>query len=169
MVTSKKVLLITRSFDKDNQLTIRHSRFVRYLNENYSLNIINKSEETWIYNSNSEVAKIFKKALTKILIFPDKDLLLLRKYKKEIKRKFSINEFDHVFITVFPLSLLKLAKLVRNLNKNCKITIDLSDPIAMNSSYLKKHFFMKKYLGYFENKYLMYINNLIYLNEEIKK
>lgn len=165
----KSVLYISRAFTNNSPVGLRFKNFQQYLNVNYSLTTINLSNTIRIYNRRNQITKIAYKIFKHLPILPDSDRLVLRYYKKEIRKAVKNKEFDYVLVQVLPFSFLLLAKFIREIAPQTKVVFDFSDPISKNVKFNSYPRSKQKYLQKLEKNSLLFVDHLIVLNEEIRE
>jgi hypothetical protein len=162
----KKILFICSNKNPNTKYTTRFEYFIREFKKNNEVQVIDLTKTLFFYKTSKLINLIIWKILVTVLIFPDLDVLLLNRYKKEIDKYFKFNSFDFVIIGIVPYALLKLSKYIKDRYK-CQVIIDMGDPITANLSYQSYSKFRQKYLAKFESHYLKYVDKLITLNPEI--
>jgi len=165
----KKVLYISRSYVNNSPGGVRYLNFIKHLEENYNLTVINLTNSSLLYGNNNIINRIINRIVRKLPLLPDSDVLILKKYKKAIIKSLKQNNFNTVIIGILPYSFLYLAKFIKNINKDINVIVDMSDPISASISFnslseRKRIFFLN-----LEKIHLPYVDTLIVLNNEIKQ
>lgn len=111
---------------------------------------------------------IYKKYIDP-LIFPDRYIFFIPKFKKNIKRIINLYKIDVVIIAFTPYSLYPLAKFIRKLESEIKIILDFSDPFLMNEGLKILSIYKKFFIKLYEKYYLKYCDEIIVLNPKIKE
>ena len=166
--SKKNVLIISRANINNSPVGIRAANLVSELSTLSNLDVINLTNETILYRKSVIISSI-RKLLSRILIFPDSDVLLLKKYKKNIS-EFCLNKsYDIIIIKVLPFSFLKLVGYVKRISSKSSIFLDLSDPISFNMEFDSFPKLKRMYLLQLERKNFQLVDKLIVLNSEIRQ
>jgi hypothetical protein len=163
-----KLLFIVANINQNTDYGIRTDNYIKHLKMQHEIDAINLSFHYFLFRKRNKIVYALVMILRFFFIFPDLEAIMLKRYKKEIDRKFSNKNYDMVIIRVTPYSILKLSKHIKK-RYNCKISLDLSDPITKNIIFEHYIFFRKYYLQRFEDKYIKYIDELIACSPEIKE
>lgn len=148
---------------------IRHSNIIKHLNSASDLTVLNLVEESFLFSSNSLIVRHIGKLIRKLPLLPDPDVLIVKRYKRNIKKLFLNNKYNTVIIGVIPFSFLMLTKFIKEISYDTKVIVDMTDPITCNARYKSYSLLKRKHLRVMEKKYFRYIDTLIVLNQEIKE
>lgn len=165
----KKVLYISRAYINDSPVGIRYINFRKYLEATTELTVLNLTGQSLLFSQRTKFNRFINRIIRKLPLLPDSDILILRKYKKALKKLLHQNKYDTVIIGILPVSFLYLAEFVKKINPELKTIVDMSDPISAQISFrsllkLKQNFLLK-----LEEKCFKFIDSLIVLNDEIKE
>ena len=92
------VLFISRSYVLDSPVGIRHENFIKFLNINYNLDVLNLTSQIFIYQHNNKLASLTKKILHSLPIYPDVDTLILKYYKSRINKLLKEKHYNAIGI-----------------------------------------------------------------------
>ena len=112
---------------------------------------------------------IVNRLFQKIFYAPQSNHYNIKTFKKEIKEKIINGNHDTVIIFVRPFYLLRLTSIIRAINQNIRIIVDMTDPFYLNVALKHLSLLKKAQIKMFERKYLRNIDALIVLNEELRE
>lgn len=167
--SSKKILYISISSKNGAPGFIRFIAIKNHLENIAQVSIVNLPYKSkWNYYKYRFFDYYYRRIIKKELL-PDSDVLMLPKYKKRIKNIINREQVDIALISVPPFSFLHLPKFIKELKNSIKVVVDLGDPVSANLNFKRFSKNKQQYLLMLEEESLTHADNLIVLNEEIKK
>lgn len=140
---------------------IKYSLPGKFLNFNES---IKKTKETNKTHDEIKSTLFFKSKLKRSvrkLFFPDILIFEKRRLIKKAIQLISIYKFQIIVSSGFPFTTMALSKEIKDKYPFVRFVYDIGDPFFRNSN---NGFIRNIFAGYYENKYLKYIDNLVVTN-----
>lgn len=114
------------------------------------------------------IHRVFK-SYCEPLLFPDRFVFAIPRYKRTLKRLFAENAFDTVIIGMTPYSLYLLTPFLKKRLKCGNLVIDLSDPFICNGGSRHPKIYKKLFVKSYERHFLRFGDAAVVLNPSVKK
>ncbi|MFW5803829.1 MAG: hypothetical protein ACOCWG_01200 [bacterium] len=164
----KKLLFISAAYKNESPVGIRFKEFADYFEKKFNLEVLNLSKKISVLSRKNKICIFINKVFMKFPLMPDPYVLILKEYKKNIKRILYKNKVDVIIIQVLPFSLIKLATYIKKIYNNVIVIIDLSDPYSASIKNLHQPKKIRNRMRNFEKNHFQNVDKLIVLNEELK-
>lgn len=162
----KKLLFISSNYKNASvPVAIRVQNMQLFFRQHTDLHIL---KGRTIYKSNNIFYRAYNRFLRAILV-PDADIIYLPIIIFNVIFLIKYYNIQKVYIQTRPISNFYLTRIIKFLSTDIKIIVDVTDPLVINSSFLKFTRRMKNSFENIENNYFKYIDYLIVFNSEIKE
>jgi len=171
MNEKNRILLITDAIGPIKSL--RYQNLFSSLDNNVEIVILSYWPISYKFDRVCKITSIKSKQksyITSIIsnripIFPDSYNVKIKEFKNQIKKLLLTKLYNNCIISMSPYSLIKLSKIIKEINPNIFIIGDMLDPFSFNMKYKSK--INIKMACVMERKYFPFYDSIIVLNEMI--
>lgn len=178
----KNILFVTSEIYPNSAQGVRYINLLKHLSPHYK--ITHLTYNTRIFNpencknlslinprkKNKLTGFLIKstKKIFNIFCFPDKFILDIKRYNRNLKQILEERHFEAIIICMNPFSFYQIGKFVKSINPQLKIIADLSDPFTGNAEVSNSSVYIKNKRRVFETECIKYFDKIIVLNEKIR-